>query len=75
MNHKITIEEAINALDQNIIVAASTSAKKLATKSLVLNRSIMKYEVKYRKTDTGEESKDEYRDLAEAVEKYNGYDV
>ena len=73
--HTITLEDAIKALDQEISIAASASAKKKASKSLHFNPTYLKYRVRYRKTDSGMETSNSYIDPLIAIEKYNEYDV
>ena len=70
-NHQVTLEDIMPAMEQEIVLASSCSAKTHKAKDLKFNPAQLRYRVRY--YDGQSETSNSYSDPLAAIDKYNSY--
>ena len=71
--HTVTLDDVIPAMDEEIVLASSCSARTHKAKDLKFNPAQLKYRVRF--YDGQSETSNSYTDPLIAIEKYNSYDA
>lgn len=71
--HTVTLDDVMPAMDKEIVLASSCSARTHKAKDLKFNPAQLKYRVRF--YDGQSETSNSYTDPLIAIEKYNSYDA